>query len=216
MKACYIVLLIVLLSSCISEKIIGTYSNRNLPVKFIIKADSTYEFKYHQGFQYQYSSGTWKVVNKRKIIFQSYLRNKFVELNVDEKSEERVRENQRQLNIESNIANDDKKYYKYLIFTDDKLVKVVACDSANNVILHADFNNILFKITADQRMPSRLLDTLITENYIIKNKNTNQLNIKLKYQDSLFNYKVFNKEEINFLTRGIRYNNLLIPKEKSK
>jgi len=216
MKAYYIVFLAFLLSSCISEKIIGTYSNRSLPVKFIIKSDSTYEFKYHQGFQYQYSSGTWRVINKRKIVFQSYLKNKFVELNVDEKSEEGVRENQRQLNIESNIANDEKKYYKYLIFTDDKLVKAVACDSANNVILHADFNNILFKITADQRMPSRLLDTLTTENYIIKNKNTNKLNIKLKYQDSLFNYKVFNQEEINFLTRGIRYNNLLIPKEKSK
>nr|WP_199157804.1 hypothetical protein [Pedobacter sp. ASV2] len=185
-------------------------------MKFIIKADSTYEFKYHNGFQYQYSSGTWKVINKRKIVFQSYLRNRLIELNVDEEIEVGVQDNQRKLNIKSNIANDDKKYYKCLIFTDGKLVKVVACDSVNNVILNADFNNILFKITADQRIPSRLLDTLITKNYIIKNKNTNQLNIKLKYQDSLFNYKVFNREEVNLLTRGIRYKNVLISKEKSK
>lgn len=89
MKLYIALFLMILLTSCISQNIVGTYSSQKFSDRFTLMADSSYNYEYHRGFRYEYSSGNWKVV-KRKLILQSYLTSKLIELDVKEKTDAKL------------------------------------------------------------------------------------------------------------------------------
>jgi hypothetical protein len=64
---------------------------------------------------------------------------------------------------------------------------------------------LFFKLNADERIPARFLDSLITEKYFLKSNGSKNLKVDILYKDSLFNYKVFNGEIIKIKRKGMKF-----------
>jgi len=67
-------------------------------------------------------------------------------------------------------------------------------------------SNVFLKISADGRMPTRYLDSLVTEKYFLQSGSSiSGLKINVLYNDSLFNYKVFNNYILKLKKEGIKF-----------
>ena len=194
---------------------LGKYYDKNALVTIEINKDSTFRYNHRLGFKYRYSEGFWRPIGKNRISLNSRYQSKQIDLNVTEKTDDTVTKNILLLNIESNVPVDVQKYYKCLVFTDNILVKIVTCDSSKNIFLNTKFKKISFKITADQRIPSRLLDTLVSRTYDRVENVSNLLDVSLGYQDSLFNYQVFSHEPVRITNKGMIYKHRLIRRKKT-
>lgn len=214
MRKC-IILFIVLLEACASSKnVVGTYASNQSPYQFTIKSDSSFTYQYKFQFAYQYSNGKWKNVGKNKIELQSQFKNKAIPITVKEYTNEHANDSV-QLNIESNILSNERKYYQCLIFIDNTFFTQKNCDALSSLIVPTPKRNMYFKLTADARMPARFLDTLTSSTYTLKNKNPYRIDINMSYNDSLFNYKLFNNEVLLINNGKLKYGTLKLPKVKN-
>lgn len=211
MKSCIFGFLLLLGSCTGSRNILGTYASNKSPYQFTLNPDSTFSYQYKFQFEYQYSNGSWKNIGNNKIELQSQLKNKIIPITVKEYTNEHPNDSC-QLNIESNILNNEKRYYQCLIFIDNTFFAQRSCDSLSNLIVPAPKKSMFFKLTADTRIPTRFLDTLTSSIYSLKNINVYRIDANMTYNDSLFNYKLFNHAILQINNNKLKYGTLKLPK----
>ena len=200
-----LVLFISFLVSCAPElKISGVYSDKKHPVSFIIREDSTFSYRYKFEFAKNYSSGHWTKKGRKSIALKSGLQNKILFLNVQEDNYVDA-ESLMSLNIGITIPEAEKKYYQCSIFINDSFFIEKNFDSIGSIIISKPISSVFFKINADERIPNRFLDTLLTEKYFFKSESKKNLKINILWQDSLFNYKVFNNEVLKLTHHGVKF-----------
>lgn len=206
-----IVIVTIYLFSCKSINFIGTYASNKSPYQLVINSDNTFTYQYRpHEFSYKFSTGFWKEVKRGMIELQSIFKDRSLILNVIE--ENIATDNGYSFfNIQTNIKKEQQKYYECIIYADGEFATSVKCDSLEKVKISLPRQSIVIKITADERLPSRMLDTLSSEKYFIKNSKSNLYTININLKDSFFNYKVFNKEVIKIKKNRIVYNNFIIP-----
>jgi hypothetical protein len=206
-----LVILILLMTSCVSKTIIGTYVSKKSPYRFDIMKDSTFRYQYKFQFAYEYSSGYWKSAGRNKIKLKSNITDKSIPVVIKENNISDSTSSSMILNIETNISKSDVSYYQCLIYIDDSLYLRKNCDSLFSIITKIPRNNIYLRLTADSRIPARCLDTLTSSKCFLKNRNINKLDVKLNINDSLFNYKVFDDEKIKVFCKKLKYKSKRLP-----
>lgn len=207
----YLVILLFFFSSCSSNRIIGDYASPKEPDQFSIKEDSTFTYQYRLGPHYKYSNGSWQFIGRIKIKLQSVYNSRTIQIIVKESNNKSLNDSLIALNINTNIPQNKRQYYQCLIYIDDHLNLQKNCDSLSSLNIPHPINTIFFKITADGRLPIRFLDMLSTDKYTLKNNKANQLDVEMMYNDSLFNYQVFNDEIICFSNHKLKYHSLRLP-----
>jgi hypothetical protein len=189
----------ILIYSCTpAGNIAGDYSSSKSPYSFIINNDSTFSYRYKFQVAYEYSQGIWKQLSKNKITLTSYTATRLIPLRVQEGSLQKNSEiDDNILSVDVGIPDSEKTYYQCSIFINDTLFRKTSCDSLQLLTIDQKINSLFFSISADERIPTRFLDTLYSEKILFKSANRRKLNIDFVYQDSLFNYRVFNDEVLN-------------------
>jgi hypothetical protein len=200
----YLILLVALFASCRTNNFVGTFSSRVSPYRFILDSDSTFKYHYKEGFLYGYSSGHWSKIGKLKIKLQSFYKDRAMQLNGSENISSDFNKNV-ELKIQIAIPNEEKNYYRCLIYINQKFFLAKGCDSISSIMAPGPIKNILLKITTDNRIPMRDNDTLITSEYYPKHDYLKSITLNCTYIDSLFNYKVFNGYVLNFSKGNIKY-----------
>jgi hypothetical protein len=185
----------------------GTYSSDRIPHSFHLNADSTYDYRYKFELAYLFSSGTWRKSGKNRIVLSSYTRSKVLPLKVQELPAGGS-EQDNLFSVSLNMPDADKKYYQCMVLVNDALYKKTSCDSFSDVRVSIPVKSIFFKLSADPRMPARFLDTLSTEKLMPASSMGNKDKIDIVYNDSLFNYRVFNNEEVKVSGKGLKFYDL--------
>lgn len=209
----YFFILCIILISCKSTNLTGIYSSNKDPYRFVFSGDSTFRYQYKEGLIYSYSFGSWKKVGNEKIELQSFYNNRALPLVGFEKSLSNTIE-PCELKIGISIPDVAKKYYKCLLYIDGRLFKEIHCDSISSIMAPNPIKTVQLKITSDQRIPTRVNDTLITSKYNTNSPYLKQLDLKCSYNDSLFNYKLFNGTILNFTSGKLKFMEYRIPKGK--
>lgn len=194
-----------LLCSCSSSiKLPGNYSSKNIPYSFTLNPDSTFDYRYKFEFAYEHSQGKWKKAGRNEIVLTSYIQNKSLPLKVQYLDAHEIGQaNFFSVNI--SMPDTDKNYYQCMIFINDTLYQKRNCDSIDSILITSPVRSIFFKLSTDIRMPTRLLDTLSTDKFIPRSSTANREKISIVLSDSLFNYRVFNKEALRVTRRGLRF-----------
>jgi hypothetical protein len=210
----YLIIIIMLFVSCKSNKtVVGYYVSGKHPYRFTIKLDSTFTYEYSLGPEYQYSNGFWQNISSKKIKLQSFIKDRTIPIVVEERGyDKEVGRGLIMLSISTNIQKQYAEYYKCSIFIDESLYIQKRCDSLSLFKVPAPKLNLYFKLESDVRIPSRFLDELVTSKYSIKNNEFNIINVMFQYNDSLFNYKVFNDVTLRVSNNKLIYESSVLPK----
>jgi len=200
----YLILIAALLVSCRANNFTGTFSSRNSPYRFTLDSDSTFTFHYKEGLLYSYSFGNWSKVGGKKIKLQSFYKNKIIQLYGNENSSSDFTTNV-ELKIKTSIPSSDKHNYKCLVFINNKFFIEKTCDSISSIIAPNPIENLWLKITTDERISMRDNDTLVTSEYYPKHNNLKSIDLNCAYNDSLFNFRVFNNHVLNFTNGKFKF-----------
>jgi len=199
-----LILFIVLFISCKTSNVVGTFSSRSSPYRFIFRSDSTFRYHYHEGVLYSYSFGHWSKVGKGKIKLESFYKDRTLPLlgteNISSKDSKTV-----ELKIQIPIPDEEKKYYRCLIYINQRLFLEKACDSVSSIIAPSPIKSVQIKITTDVRIPARDNDTLVSSEYHTESLYPKSINLNCRYNDSLFNYRVFNGTVLNFANGKLKF-----------
>jgi len=139
------------------------------------------------------------VKEEKKIALTSNLQSKVLPLTVSEY------EGTNRIDISVSIPDVEKAYYQCSVFINDSLFIKKRCDSVSSIQVGKPISSLFFRLNADERMPSRFLDSLITEKYFLKSSSSKNLKVDILYKDSLFNYKVFSGEILKFTLKGMKF-----------
>jgi hypothetical protein len=192
------------LQSCYTNNsLVGTYSSNKSPHRFTFNPDSTFYYQYKGHIWRKYSTGYWERLDKHRLKIQSIYPNTFLRLKVDELTN--LSDDKMSVSINIDIPKYERKYYKHILIINDSLPVSMNCDSSSFVI-NKNVKNFVYKITADDRVPNRFLDTLTSTKYYLKQINTASINIDVSLVDSLFDYQVFNQTVIKIGKNKIMYN----------
>ncbi len=196
--------LLFLLCSCSSGTALeGNYSSNNGYYNLQLNKDSTFTYQYKFQYSYEYSQGTWRHVGKNKIVLNSHFRNKDIPLRIQELSADDFgKGNFFFINI--NMPEDKRNYYRCMAFVNDSLYVDKSFDSIRYISIASPVKSIFFKLSADVRIPARFLDTLTTDKFLPKSDMENKSKIDIVFNDSLFNYKVFNGDIIRITKKRFK------------
>ncbi|PUZ19688.1 hypothetical protein GA0116948_12319 [Chitinophaga costaii] len=103
--------------------------------------------------------------------------------------------------ISINIPEDKRNYYQCMVFVNDSLYVNKRFDSLPYLSIGSPVKIIFFKLSADVSIPARFLDTLTTDTFFPKSDMANSSKIDIVFNDSLFNYQVFNNDILK-ITKG--------------
>ncbi len=198
-------MLILLLSGCSSVKqVAGIYSSKKSPVTFILNEDSTYEYRYKMGFDYEYSTGQWWLKQEgNQLVLNSDFESKLLPLDIEEVSS--GLNNRNFLSVFIDMPEKEMENYYCFLYINDELHKSIKCKPVDSISIDAEIDNFFWGISADVMIPSRYLDTLYTEKFFPKYSKGNYLKVDIKYVDSLFNYRVFDNEKVRLSQKGISF-----------
>ena len=206
-----IVLILFLFCNCSpGSKLSGVYSGNRTYTTFVLKDDSTFSYQYKFEFDYKYSIGKWSRVGKNTISLNSHYKEKLLQL----KTEQSIDSSD---NIDLTIITPgfERKYYECLIFINDSLYAKHKCDSVISLSVRKPVENVFLGLTADLKadtiLITRSLDTIYTEKFYPKPDTFNKYTLRIAYNDSLFNYKIFNNEILKISRKGLIFYD---PKQK--
>lgn len=208
MKSAIVYLFIVfIISACSATRDIpGEYSSSRIPYSFELNKDSTYAYRYQFTFDTEHSSGKWGILDKNKIMLSSQINNRVLDLNV---RGNRSFDNSEGLSFRINTPGFDRQYYRCLVFVNEALYANENCDPVVSLRTPKSIQNIYFGFTADRTaasiLASRALDTLYTEKFSSLKDGFNEFEIDVVYNDSLFNYRVFNNEIVEITRKGLKF-----------
>jgi hypothetical protein len=201
----YLVLTALLLLGCFSNKeITGVYSSIKSPFSLTLREDSTFSYRYKFQFAYEYSEGTWSRIGKNKIILNSYTKSRIIPLQVEENFFNEDKSNSNLLSVDVGMPDKEKSFYRCSVYINDTLYSKKRCDSLS-ILVNKPISNFLFAINADEVIPNRFIDTLYTEKFSTKKTIGNKLKVTFLYNDSLFNYRVFNNEVVKVSKKGLKF-----------
>lgn len=197
---------IFLLFACsVGTDLSGDYSSRLIPYSVILNKDSTFSYRYKFTFDYEYSFGKWSRLNKNTIVLISHFKEKLLLLKVQQS---KMTEGEKS-NLSIKTPDLEREYYECLIFVNDFLYTKEKCDSIISISIKEPIENFYLGLTADRKidplLATRALDTLYTEKFISKPSMYGKYEVEIIYNDSLFNYKVFNHETIKVTRKGLKF-----------
>jgi hypothetical protein len=234
MKVIFVGSIILFFGCSTNIKIVDTYGKIGNPDYFILKGDGTFIYKYNSFHVSKYSSGTWKKGVKNKIILNSTLKSKIIDL----KGAERHSSNESYLTLDLEPSDTlGGKDYKCEVFLNDTLYglsnlnqlvstgldkneanneinindiffRYIRCDSLASTTLKFPIKSVYFKIL---KQPFYYFSTmfyneqLVTNHYYLKSDETNVLKLTASFNDSLFQYKIFDNVDIIVKRNGIYY-----------
>ncbi len=213
MKKVVLIFLVLFYGCTVSKTIIGTYSSSVSPYMFIISPDSSYHFQYKFHFEYAYSIGNLNKVNSNIYRINSHFSNKEIIL-LPNYSKTNHTNDSLTLSVQTNLKSDESEYYRCLIYLNGGLFSEKRCDSLHTIDIPTNSYTLLLKLTADSRMPSRFLDTLVSLPYALRFGEKNKCTIEMKYLDSFFNYKTFINQPIIIRNNKLRFNSIKLAKVK--
>lgn len=213
----YCFLVFIFFVGCTSVKVPGVYRSRDGLYKLTLNIDSTFVFGYKFQFDYKYSHGLFKVVDNKSIMLRSSIKNKAIPIRVKTVNENQTSEDN-VLRINFIFPKNESQYYKCQILINGVVFENKHCDSLSFVRVEKPLNNFSLGISADERMPSRFLDTLYTEVFTTAVSRRNNLSVELLVNDSLFNYRIFDDKIIKASNRKLAIfddnKNLLLFRER--
>ncbi len=187
-----------------SNEISGEYSSRRIPYVFTLNKDSTFFYRYHFQFDNEYSLGRWHKSGKNTVTLNSHYKEKLLRLQVQQDNNINRGDN---VNLNIVTPDFDREYYECLIFVNDTLHAKQKCDSIISVSIKKPVQDVFLGFTADRTadplLASRLLDTLYTEKLYPKSDAFDKYTLRIAYNDSLFNYKVFDNEVFKITRKGL-------------
>jgi len=192
--------------SCRATNFVGKFSSRISPYRLTFSADSTYKYEYHEGLLYSHSSGRWAIIGKRKIKLRSFYQDLTLPLNGQENISSQPAKDVA-LNIQIPIPSDVKNYFRCLIYINHRFFVEKTCDSISSVIVPSPVRSVQIKITTDVRTPALDKDTLVSSEYYPKGDYLKSINLSCTYNESFFNYKIFNGDILNFSNGKLKFNN---------
>jgi hypothetical protein len=198
-KSIFILLSSLFVSCSSGLKLSGIYFDTKSPFTFTIKDDSTFNYRYKFQFDYKYSDGYWSRKREKQIALTSNLKSKILPLIVSED------EGVNSIEVNLNMPDTEKAYYQCSVFVNDCFFIRKRSDSITSLFVGKPISSLFFKLNADERIPARFLDSLITEKYFLKSNGSKNLKVDILYKDSLFNYKVFNGEIIKIKRKGMKF-----------
>jgi hypothetical protein len=202
----YYLFIYALICGCSSVRnISGEYLSKRGLCDLMLNQDSTFTYRYKFQIAYKYAIGRWSTVGKNKIKLNSDIRSRVIPLKVQENTiaEHAGQDNTLMVNV--NIPKEYRTYYQCSIFIDDVKYDQRNCDSLSLLRIEQPLGSLYFQLNADERIPARFLDTLRTEVFVPKKKYGNQLKIDFDYNDSLFNYQLFNDELMKVSKNKLNY-----------
>lgn len=187
--SCTYFIICLLLTSC--KTYTGTYITKDGFESLVVKPDSTFTYEYKIGWNYQYSQGNWSINGL----------NNFIKLNSNKKEKwlgssitEKINPDQKkgELLFDIQCVVDTSNAYQFSI---NLLIDSVSVHKSNCGELITTNNNDFkwFQIalsTYPNINPVRSMDTLFTKKYYLKNRQTNYLEVNIKIDKDLFNYKI--------------------------
>jgi hypothetical protein len=198
--------LVIIYSCSSSVNLSGNYSSSHSPHSFNLNKDSTFSYRYKFEFAYGYSKGTWSKIEGSKILLNSQIKSRVLIVNEHALGSIGSLDSPSYFSINVNIPNADRASYRCLIFVNDTLYGKASCDSLSPISIPTSIKDIYFGITAGVTIPARFLDTLYTEKMFPKSRTANKDKIDISYNDSLFNYRVFNNEILRISKKGLEFN----------
>lgn len=192
--------------SCSSKFYIGTYGSPDLPYSFEFKNDGTFYYRYQLFFTGSESNGTWRADGKNKIILDSYIKSRTLllkEYHGDSIVSPDSTITSYSLSIHANIPKAQQNCYECLIYIDDSLYALKNCDSMSFITVPKKINDLYLRIHSYAKMPGRFYDTLTTVKYYPKIGN--QINAEVVFNDSIFNYKVFDNVEYYVMRNALKF-----------
>lgn len=205
---------LVAVSACANLKeISGEYSSRQIPYVFYLNKDSTFYYHYQFQFDSEYSFGKWRKIGKKAVILNSHYKKKSLQLISEHNNT--VTEDHIIFNIVTPDFN--RNYYECLIFVNGALWTRQKCDSTISVSIRKPIMDVFLGFTADRKidplLATRALDTIYTEKLYPQDAPYDKYTLRIVYNDSLFNYKVFDDEVLKITKKGLIFYD---PKRKTK
>lgn len=138
---------------------------------------------------------------RKEIVLKSQFRDRLLPLTVKETDGVK---GGNLINININIPETERKFYQCSLFVNDSFFARKNCDSIISIFVLKPILNVSLKLNADERKPTRFLDSLITEKHFFKSINLKKIEINVHYNDLLFNYIVFNDETLKISRHGVK------------
>ena len=200
---------ILIMFSCHSAShITGTYSKRNNPHKFVINADSTFNYFYIiAGDIDKYSSGKWRQIDKNTIGLNSDVQSNIIPLNVEIVPSDNKNS---MINLKLIVPGKDEKEYRatpqYAIIEDKWYISnsfFTPDRGSHSYESTVSTNELFFKVSKEPRTVERMGPRPYKEYYVLETERkkitTNDgdiVNVTVTVPDSLFSYRIFNSEKI--------------------
>ena len=201
-------LLPVLLAGCSNKLLItGRYASKDSPYGFNLNQDSTFDYKFYQFHEYEYSTGKWKKKGNRTIILNSTRKDITIPLEVTESSELK-NENVNRFSFEFRSNEIAAKDCECAIIINDTEKEIRRCDSIALVEIKMPVHKLFVEVRKSPLLMTSLrfsLDPLITNNYSTAKEYGNFAKFRIIVNDSLFSYKVFDNRKIKVKTDGIYF-----------
>lgn len=204
---------IVVFSACSTlSEISGDYYSSRAPYSFTLNEDSTFIYRYKFEIDYEYSLGKWSKAGKNAVVLNSHYKEKLLQLRTEYSNT--VKSDDISLNI---VTPDfDREYYECLIFVNGALLAKQKCDSIISVTIRKPVEDVYLGFTADRTINpfigTRILDTVYTEK-LYPQSAFDKCTLRIVYNDSLFNYRVFDSESFKITKKGLIFND---PKRKTR
>ena len=200
--------IIILTLGCSHKVQYGTYASKKSPHVLTIRKDGTFAYHYHFQFVTWESMGVWTTTNKKnQILLNSSLKQKKFFLKGDASLVKAVNLNGAKclLTVDANIPDRQKNEYECLIYINDSIDKKCNCDSIYSLPIYKDVKDIRLRLHSYSSMPGRFFDTLSTSKYAVNSANFNNLKLSIVFDDSLFNYKIFDNKIFTFSKKNIKF-----------
>jgi hypothetical protein len=200
--------LLVLLVSCSSRlPIIGKYASKDSPFGFNINRDSTFDYKFYQFHEFEYSKGKWYKKGNRTIFLNSTRKDITIPLMVIDSSVLKS-DNLNRFSFEFGSDEIAAKDCECAIVINDTAKVIRRCDSIVLVEIKAPVHTLFVEVRKSPLLMTSLrfsLDPLITNVYSTSKEYGNLTKFKIIVKDSLFSYKVLDNQKIKVKEKGIYF-----------
>ena len=208
MKVHSTVFLSLLLASCTNKIVLdGKYASQESPYGFVLKSDSTFEYKFYQFHAYEYSSGKWYRKNSKSIVLNSGRSNTDIPLipvSIIQLRDSST--NKFSFDFSSNgIAAKD---CECAIIINDTSKVIRRCDSISLINIEMIVNKLFVEVRKSPLQMTSFrfsLYPLVTNVFSPLHSKGNVVKLKIIINDSLFSYRVFNSEKIGIRRRGLSF-----------
>lgn len=198
-------LLSVLLGGCATGiEVSGDYSCKEVCQSFSLNRDAT--FRFEDEASSGFSDGHWFKYKGDQVVLNSVIKDRSLPLKTFEFGTHEFGQ-ESLLSFDIGLLPTEKPYYQCLVYVNDTLYQKRNCDSLTTIPIKNEVYSLRFDICGNEKMPGRMHDTLHTELYHPRAVSGNKFQIHILFNDSLFNYRVFDNEVFKVTKKGLRVYN---------